>query len=500
METNAVQDPLASPRELIVMMRPESQLRASAGRFESLAQVDVSGIQDVLNRFGASMQPLFGSTEESVVAESLGATQRSTVPLRDLSVFYGVQVEDDAMDELADALSNEPTIETAYVKPGAEPAVLMDEVLPQNQEAPPMTPEFSARQGYLAAAPEGVDAHWAWLQPGGDGQGVRIIDIEGAWRFTHEDLTQEQGGVIGGTQSSSLVWRNHGTAVLGEYGGDLNGVGVRGISPGALASAVSVFGLGSSAAIRLATSRLRAGDVILIELHRPGPRHNFQSRPDQQGYVAIEWWEDDFAAIQNATRQGIIVIEAAGNGAQDLDDSLYEDRPNNFPGTWTNPFRRRNRDSGAIVVGAGAPPPGTHGRTHGPDRSRLNFSNYGALIDAQGWGREVTTCGYGDLQGGSNEDLWYTDRFSGTSSASPIVVGVAASLQGMTKAQALPVMTPSRLRQYLRATGSTQQGAPGRPASQNIGTRPNLRALHELAFGEPEPALSTEYLSVLLLQ
>ena len=48
-------------------------------------------------------------------------------------------------------------------------------------------------------------------------------------------------------------------------------------------------------------------------------------------------------------------------------------------------------------------PPGTHGRNHGADRSRLDFSNYGALIDAQGWGREVTTCGYGDLQGGANE-------------------------------------------------------------------------------------------------
>ncbi|MEK8170065.1 hypothetical protein NKH77_10840 [Streptomyces sp. M19] len=43
--------------------------------------------------------------------------------------------------------------------------------------------------------------------------------------------------------------------------------------------------------------------------------------------------------------------------------------------------------------GAGAPPPGTHGRDHGPDRSRLEFSNYGMRLDAQGWGREVTTTG-----------------------------------------------------------------------------------------------------------
>ena len=151
---------------------------------------------------------------------------------------------------------------------------------------------------------------------------------------------------------------------------------------------------------------------------------------------------------------------------------------------WRNSFRRTNRDSGAIVVGAGAPPPGTHGRNHGPDRSRLDFSNWGALIDAQGWGREVTTCGYGDLQGGANEDLWYTDTFSGTSSASPIVTGAIACIQGMAKARGRPVLTPAQVRNCLRSTGSSQQDAPGRPATQRIGNRPDIRALATCAFGK----------------
>jgi len=112
------------------------------------------------------------------------------------------------------------------------------------------------------------------------------------------------------------------------------------------------------------------------------------------------------------------------------------------------------------------------------------FSNWGLLIDAQGWGREVTTCGYGDLQGGSNEDLWYTDTFSGTSSASPIVTGVIACLQGMAKARGKPVLTPAQVRNCLRSTGSPQQDAPGRPASQRIGNRPDLRALATCAFGK----------------
>jgi len=109
----------------------------------------------------------------------------------------------------------------------------------------------------------------------------------------------------------------------------------------------------------------------------------------------------------------------------------------------------------------------------------LDFSNFGSCVDVQGWGREVTTCGYGDLQGGSNEDLWYTDTFSGTSSASPVIVGSVASLQGALRARGKPLLTPATGAQPLAHTGSPQQNEPGRPATQHIGNRPNLRQAAE---------------------
>jgi hypothetical protein len=171
------------------------------------------------------------------------------------------------------------------------------------------------------------------------------------------------------------------------------------------------------------------------------------------------------------------VVEAAGNGAQNLDDAIYNTRPAGFPSSWKNPFNLANPSSGAVLVGAGAPPPGTHGRDHGPDRSRLGFSNYGARVDAQGWGREVTSTGYGDLQGGTDRSLWYTDQFSGTSSASPIVTGALACVQGALRARNLPLLNSEQARQLLRSTGSPQQDAPDRPSSQRIGNRPNLRLL-----------------------
>jgi hypothetical protein len=98
-------------------------------------------------------------------------------------------------------------------------------------------------------------------------------------------------------------------------------------------------------------------------------------------------------------------------------------------------------------------------------------------VDCQGWGREVTTTGYGDLQGGNNRDLWYTDTFAGTSSASPIVVGVLACVQGILRAHGKPLLTPASARTLLRSTGSPQEDAPTRPSTQRIGNRPNLRQI-----------------------
>src|SRR5207237_3458014 len=114
-----------------------------------------------------------------------------------------------------------------------------------------------------------------------------------------------------------------------------------------------------------------------------------------------------------------------------LDDARYAQPLPGFPPSWKNPFARGAADSGSILVGAGSPPDQTHGRGQQVDRSRLDFSNYGSCVDVQGWGAEVTTLGYGDLQRGADEDLWYTDIFGGTSAAAAMVAGVIAALQGV---------------------------------------------------------------------
>ena len=478
--TNAVL-PFTGESELIVISDPASTLRVRGTAVASSLRKHVSSIEAILSREGATMRPLFGASEERVLA--LAASARGA-PIEYMARFYRVAAPAARLQSLAKQLREQPEVEAAYVKPPTLPPVLMHNIAELSMEPPSTTPNFSGSQFYLDPAPAGIDARFAWTLPGGSGTGVRIIDIEGAWRFTHEDLTQSQGGVVGGTQFPTVDWRNHGTAVLGEFSGDRNSIGITGICPDANVRAISHGTIGSAAAIRRAADLLGPGDIILLEKHRPGPRYGFQLRPDQLGFIAVEWWPDDFAAIVYATRRGILVVEAAGNGAENFDDALYDTRPTGFPSNWTNPFRRTT-DSGAIIVGAGAPPPGTHGQNHGADRSRLNFSNFGACVDVQGWGREVTTSGYGDLQGGSSEDLWYTNTFSGTSSASPIVTGALGCLQGCLRAAGRPALVPAAARQLLRTTGSPQQDGPNGPASQRIGNRPNLRqALAHAGIGK----------------
>lgn len=322
---------------------------------------------------------------------------------------------------------------------------------------------FEVCQGYLASAPDGIAAIDAWTKFGARGKSIWVCDIEGDWNFTHEDLPKvtHLGGDLQGDG-----WKDHGTAVLGEIVGKPGRSGVVGISHAArpyVHSAV-INGLWNTAgAIMAATKKLRAGDVILIELQGTGPNGK---------YVAMQYWDDVFSAIRVATAKGITVVEAAGNGNEDFELPIF-----NNTGL--------QKDSGAVIVGAGVPPTNVFGNygsdwgfgdyeAIGTPRSRIWFSNHGKIVNVQGWGWHVSTCGYGDAQGGKDENRWYTHRFSGTSSASPIVTGAVACLQGHARVNNGSPLSPAKVRSILMKSGTLQAAGPGVPLSQRIGPLPNL--------------------------
>ena len=477
--------PARGPDELVVVTHPEAGFRGAGLKLAAEA-ADVDPMARVLRRAGAALHPLFGPSEARVRAEAAFAAEAAP-EMPDLGLFYRVEAPPERLADLAAELREEEAVEAAYLKPGGALPVVTSPA-PATAAPPTPTPDFTPRQGYLDAAPGGVDARHAWAVRGGTGAGVRIVDVEGNWNFAHEDLQQHVGGLIAGILDPSPGAQDHGTAVFGVMGADRNDFGVTGIAPGAEKRAVSLLPHGCPWAVRTAADHLGPGDLLLIEWQRPGPRYGFQPIPDptdafdaQRGFVAVEWWPDDFAAIRYATARGVIVVEAGGNGAEDLDDALYDVNPappyGPFPSWWRNPYRRDPLDSGAVVVGAGAPPPARPGSGAAPDRSRLWFSDHGSLVDAQGWGLGVVTTGFGNLQNGPDPNRWYVDSFAGTSSASPIVLGALACVQGALRARGLPPLDPPRARALLRATGSPQQPGPGAPVTQRIGTRPDLREL-----------------------
>ncbi len=478
--------------DLIVIANAEAKVRSNRNGAPTAAGADMGQLTALFDPANVNLIPLFGRPEDRLQREApplatMAAVHDTRAP--DLSLFYRVDAPHEQLADLAESLRRNDSFEAAYIKPFTERPQFNTQA-PAMGDPPPATPDFTKCQGYLNPAPEGVDAHYAWTFDGGNGAGVGIIDIEGAWRFSHEVLSQ-LGGVAGGIQLTDLDWRNHGTAVLGVMGGAGKGFGVTGICPAATIRSISHGGpqQTTATAIRQAADLLSPGDIILLEAHRPGPQSPtpFTSNPLQQGYIAIEWWPDDYAAIVYAVRKGIIVVGAAGNGAVSLDAPIYDQHPNAagsfgpFPTWWENPFRRVNLDSGAILVGAGAPFAGNgapSAGSFGPDRSRLAFSNFGLPVDAQGWGHGVVSTGYGDLQGPKFfEDLWYTRDFNGTSSASPIVVGALACLQGAIKKAGRPLLTSMAARNLLRSTGSLQTQPPGSEAAERIGNRPDLRQL-----------------------
>jgi serine protease len=286
--------------------------------------------------------------------------------------------------------------------------------------------------------------------PGARGANVKMVDVELGWNLTHEDLP----GVFlaAGNTTSTLDSRNHGTAVLGEIRGIDNSFGVRGITPDCAIGVSSAYFSSTSQALLTGWNALDVGDVMLIELHAPGPN---ATGSGQEGYVPMEYWQDNFDVIQTITAAGGVVVEAAGNGGENLDDPVYG-----------GIFDRNYRDSGAIMVGAG--------NSSGVPYS---WSNNGTRVDLNGWGGLVTTTGYGDLHG-ADEDEFYTRYFSGTSSASPIVTGSVVALQGMAKANYAFTLDAITIRTLLADNGTPQQ--PG----NIIGPRPDiLAAYQELEWG-----------------
>ena len=224
----------------------------------------------------------------------------------------------------------------------------------------------------------------------------------------------------------------------------------------------SVTEANTPAAILAAVNHMKFGDILLLEAQETDPVSGTYFWP-------LEVGDANYAAIRLATALGITVIEAACNGSFDLDPYVNLDGKHIFNRSYTAEFR----DSGAVVVGAGS--------SVAP-AARLWFSNFGSRVDVFGWGEHVDTTYTDDA--GSAHNL-YTAEFSGTSSASPIVTGAAAAVQGLAVAALGFPLAPLQVRRLLAAGGTRSAN----PAADRIGVMPNLKAIIDGNFVALTPDL-----------
>ncbi|MCP1166872.1 MULTISPECIES: S8 family peptidase [Bacillus] len=378
--------------------------------------------------------------------------------------YYIVETQDDIdVQALLTKIEKSFLVETAYLQEEEAPP---EERLPNLSVNPYDEPRLT-RQGYLEPAPLGINAPYAWSIKGGDGKGTTFVDMEYGWLFSHEDLVNQKIELISGQNKSEH--HDHGTSVLGIVSAEDNNIGGIGIAPKAKVKVVSQIrdngNYNTADAILSAVNNMQAGDILLLEAQATYDGYR------DKNYLPVEVKPDIFDAIRLGANKGIIIIEAGANGGNDLDQ--FRDRSGKQVLNRNSPDFK---DSGAIMVGAAS--------ARVPHK-RSYFSNYGSRVDVYGWGNAVDTT---DAKPSEFITNLYTSSFAGTSSASPIIAGAAASIQGIVKNNQGKVYTPSQLRDILSdpSTGTKSND----PISDKIGVLPDLKAiLSKLGFS---PKLSND--------
>jgi hypothetical protein len=297
---------------------------------------------------------------------------------------------------------------------------------------------------------DALGAKWAWKLPGGNGYCTRVCDCEFGLELKHEDLPEI--AVISQRGHDLFTNRDHGTMTMGVLGALDNKWGATGVCHGADLLFASESGGFRPQCILDAILTLCCGDVLVLEMQGETPVRNLE--------VPAEFDREVHCASLVAAALGITVVAAAGNRRQDLATICHPQ----YGGLW-DPDEPEFDDSLAILVGAGKP----HDCTWRDD------SNFGRRVNCQGWGEAVCTTLAGPL-GGHHREVQCI--FNSTSSATAMVAGVVACLQGRSKAKWGRPLPPQLVRTLL----SHSLNGTAQPLDDwlqyPIGPLPNLEKLY----------------------
>ena len=320
-------------------------------------------------------------------------------------------------------------------------------VVPPHDIAPVST-DLELNQGYIESNP-GLNVRYAW-NIGINGTGVNIRAIEYGINTNHEELDHTNAALAPNTTINSgatLAFTEHGTSVSGIVFANKGTYGVSGLAYNAneyilYPEWTEEYGYNRVLATSNAIAGSTAGDVIIYEMQTGGQNGNF---------VMAEYEQAIWDLTKAATDAGIVIVAAAGNGNENIDDPFY------------NSYNARG-DSGAIIVGGGSAD-----LNHTP----LYYTTYGSRVNIQAWGENVFTIGDSCANTtvfGNDINQTYNSCFAGTSSATALIGGFTAVLQSYYLSQTGSYLTSQELRALMVNTGIAQG------AGNNIGPLPNMEA------------------------
>jgi serine protease len=411
---------------------------------------------------GICIKKLFTSVEPERIKELVkkARTLDPTFQAPDFQNYFAIDCPlEIQLNELLKKIQNFPKVEHAYIDDG-----------PNN---PPYSDSLKAmagmNQGYLNAAPEGINAKYAWQFKGGDGNGpVRFIDLEKGWILHHETI---QVGLLPETGMNHGSYADHGAGVLGIIMMQPNDRGGMGITPKAKGYIMSQWrpdGSHNTAdAVMASIAHLQFGDILLLEAQITDSR-------EYKNLWPVEIRHAIFSAIRLATALGIIVIEAGGNGNLQLGMGNDLDEFESAGKKMLYPASPDFRDSGAILVAAA---------THFAPHTRMPYSNYGNRFNCYACGESVLTAGncQESSEFGSRR---YTLKFGGTSCATAIIAGAAIAIQSLMEANYHCRLSPVQMRQILSDDAYGSPSMDGR-YTDKIGVMPDLKKIIDHALRVP---------------
>jgi hypothetical protein len=221
-----------------------------------------------------------------------------------------------------------------------------------------------------------------------------------------------------------------------------------------------------AAAITDAIALTAPGDVILLEAQWPVSSTPSLSIPAGVTCASMNWPVETELhaanAIKLAALNGRIVIEPAGNTTCfDSDGNPYplainiDGLPDPTSSAMGNTLGGAN--FGAILVG------GCESNLYGRQHQIWDHSNYGNRVKVFGWAEDVAAPA-------GTADEHYDPGFSGTSSASAMVAGLALLIQCMLRAAGKPDLSPARM----QSTLETGTAVTPKSSTSPIGSLPDL--------------------------